>query len=80
MLAPVSIRRLILCFSTVSIARGSSAFMVVTGDLMGGLRTHFWVGGSGSVPLGTKDNVPSGDFPGRWGKVLEVASSGGTLS
>jgi hypothetical protein len=31
MLAPVSIRRLTLCFSIVSIAQSSSAFMVVTG-------------------------------------------------
>jgi hypothetical protein len=29
-LAPVSIRRLTLCFSIVSIAQGASAFMVVT--------------------------------------------------
>jgi hypothetical protein len=39
MLAPVSIRRLTLCFSTVSIAWGSYAFMVVTKAWMGSSRT-----------------------------------------
>jgi hypothetical protein len=42
MLAPVSIRRLTLSFSIVSIARGSSAFMVATRTWMGGPRTHHW--------------------------------------
>jgi hypothetical protein len=55
MLAPVSIRRLILCFLIVSIAQGSSVFMVVTGAWMGGPRTCHWVGGS--VPLGTEDSA-----------------------
>jgi hypothetical protein len=39
MLAPVSIRRLTLCFSIVSKTQESSAFMVVTGGRMGGPRT-----------------------------------------
>jgi hypothetical protein len=46
MLAPVSIRRLTLCFSTVSKTWGSPAFMLVTGPCMGGPRTHHWVEGS----------------------------------
>jgi hypothetical protein len=54
MLAPVLIRRLILCFSIISIAQVSSPFMVVTGACMGGPRTHHWVGGSG---LGSSGNL-----------------------
>jgi hypothetical protein len=53
MLAPVLVRRLTLCFSIVSIAWGSSAFIMVTGAWMGGLGTHHWVGGSG---LGSPGN------------------------
>jgi hypothetical protein len=41
------IRRLTLCFSIISIAQGSSAFMVVTGACTRGPRTHLCVGGSG---------------------------------
>jgi hypothetical protein len=44
MLATVLIRRLTLCFSIVSIAWDTSAFMVVTGAWMGGPRTHHWMG------------------------------------
>jgi hypothetical protein len=33
-----------------------------------------------SVPLGTKDTVLSNDFPNKWGKVPEIASSRGTPS
>jgi hypothetical protein len=40
MLAPVPVRRLTLCFSIVSIAQGSSGFMVVTGAWMGGSDTN----------------------------------------
>jgi hypothetical protein len=80
MLAPVSIRRLTLCFSIVSITWGSSVFMVVIGTWMGGLRTPQSVGGLASIPLGTEDNMPSSDFPDKWGRVPEVASSGGTPS
>jgi hypothetical protein len=43
MLAPVPIRKLTLCFLIVSIALGSSAFMVATGVYMGGPGTHHWV-------------------------------------
>jgi hypothetical protein len=53
MLAPVSIRRLNLCFSIVNIAQGASAFMVVTGAWMGGPGICHWVGNSG---LGTPGN------------------------
>jgi hypothetical protein len=47
MLAPVLIRRLTLCFLTVSITQGSSAFTVVTEAWMGGPWTHHWVVSSG---------------------------------
>jgi hypothetical protein len=40
MLAPVSIRRLTLCFLIVSITWGSSAFTVVTGAWIGGPGTR----------------------------------------
>jgi hypothetical protein len=36
---------------------------------MGGFGNCHWVEGSGLVSLG-KDNVPSSDFPGKWGRVL----------
>jgi hypothetical protein len=51
-LAPVLIRRLMLCFSIVSTTQSSSDFMMVLGAWMGGLRTHHWVRGSGLSPLG----------------------------
>jgi hypothetical protein len=50
MLAPVSIRRLILCFSIMNKTRGSPDFMVVREACMGGPRTHHWVGGSDLGP------------------------------
>jgi hypothetical protein len=52
MLAPVLIRKLNLCFSIVSIAWGSSDFLVVTGAWMGGPRTCHWVEGFGLDFLG----------------------------
>jgi hypothetical protein len=53
MLAPISIRRLTLCFSIVSKTQGSQAFMVITRAFMGSPGTHHWVGGSG---LGSPEN------------------------
>jgi hypothetical protein len=78
MLAPVSIRRLSLCFSIVSIARGSSAFMVVTGAWMGRLQDPSL--GGRLWPQFPGDSVPFNDFPDKWGGVPEVASSGSTPS
>jgi hypothetical protein len=75
MLAPVSIRKLILCFSIVK-PRSSFGFMVVIGALIVGPRTHHSVGGSASVSLGTEESMPSNDFPSIWVRVLEVASLG----
>jgi hypothetical protein len=57
-----------------------SAFVVVTGPWIGGPGTHHWVEALASVPLETKDRVPSNVFPDKWSKVLEVASSRGTPS
>jgi hypothetical protein len=75
MLAPVLIRRLTLCLT-----QGSSAFTVVTesgweaqGPIIG------WEALT-SFPLGTGDSVPSNVFPDKWGRVPEVAFSGGTPS
>jgi hypothetical protein len=75
MLAPVSIRRLLtLCFSIVS-----PGFLCFYGDhrSLNGKPWHLSLGGR---PKGTEDSVPSNDFPSKWGRVLEVASSAGTPS
>jgi hypothetical protein len=80
MLGPVLIRRLTLCFSIVSKTRGSPVFMVVREACMGGPRTrHGWEALT-TFPLGTGDSVPSNVFPDKWGRVPEVAFSGGTPS
>jgi hypothetical protein len=80
MLAPVSIRRLTLCFSIVSIAQGFSAFMVVTEP--GGEAPGHIIGWEAlaSVYLGTGDSVPPNVFPYKWGRIPEVAFSGGASS
>jgi hypothetical protein len=62
-LAPVSIRRLTLCFSIVSITQRSSAFMEVTGACMGGLRTHHCGGGSGLGYPGNRGHCAFHCFP-----------------
>jgi hypothetical protein len=67
MLAPVSIRRLTLCFSIVSIVWGSSGWEA--------LGPVIWWEALALVPLGTEDSVPSNAFSGKWGQVPEVASS-----
>jgi hypothetical protein len=68
MLAPVSIRRLILWFLIVSTVRGSFAFMVVTGAWMGGPGTHLWVGGSGLGSLGNPGQCAFQCFPQQMGQ------------
>jgi hypothetical protein len=47
--------------------------MLVTVAYMGVPVSYHW-----EVPKGTKDGVPSNDFPNKWGRVLEVVSSRGT--
>jgi hypothetical protein len=39
-----------------------------------------WVGGSSLGSPGNQVSVPSNVFPNKWGRVLEVAFSGGTPS
>jgi hypothetical protein len=64
MLTPVSISRLTLCFSILSITWGSSDFMVVTRAWMEGPGTCHWVGGSV-----LKDSMPFNDH----GRPLHVS-------
>jgi hypothetical protein len=80
MLAPVSIRRVTLCFLIVNITRSSPAFTVITGACMGGPRTCHWVGGSGLSSPGNRGQCAFQCFPDKWGRVPEVGFSGGTLS
>jgi hypothetical protein len=63
MLAPVSVRRLTLCFLIVSITRGSPAFTVVTEAWIEGPRTHHWVGGSGFGSPGNQGQCAFHCFP-----------------
>jgi hypothetical protein len=77
MLAPVSIRRLTLCFSIVRKTRDSPAFMVVTVACMGSPGTRHWVEALAAGPLGTGDSVPSNVFPDKWNRDPEVVFSGG---
>jgi hypothetical protein len=63
MLAPVSIRRLTLCFSIVSKTRGSPAFMVVRVACMGGPGTCHWVGGSDLSSPGNRGQCAFQCFP-----------------
>jgi hypothetical protein len=72
-LVPVLIKRLTLCLTW-----GSSTFMVVTEP---GWEAQVPIIGRealASVPLGTGNSVPSNVFPDKWGRILEVAFSGGT--
>jgi hypothetical protein len=68
MLAPVSIRRLTLCFSVLSKIRSSSALMMVTGACMGGSGTCHWVGGSGFDSPGNQTQCAFQCFPWQMGQ------------
>jgi hypothetical protein len=69
-----------LCFSIVSIILGSSAFTVVTEPGWEVLGPIIGWEVLASVPLETRDSVPSDVFPYKWGRVPEVSFSGGTPS
>jgi hypothetical protein len=79
MLAPVLIRKLKLCFSTVSINPGALLLLwwseepvwEALGPVTG------WEA-LASIPLGPRDSVPSNVFLDKWGRVPEVVFSGGT--
>jgi hypothetical protein len=75
MLASLLINRLTLCLTW-----GSSAFMVVTEPGWEAQRPVIGWEALALVPLGTWDSVPSNVFPNKWGRVLEVAFTGGTTS
>jgi hypothetical protein len=75
MLAPVLIRRLTLCLT-----QGSSVFMVVTEPGWEASGPVIQWEALALVPLGAWDSVPSNVFPDKWGRVLDVAFSGGTPS
>jgi hypothetical protein len=62
-MAPVSIRRLTLCFSIMSKTQISSAFMVVREACMGGPRTRHWVGGSDLIFPGNQGQCVFQCFP-----------------
>jgi hypothetical protein len=81
MLAPVSIKRLTLCFSIVSKTPRAPLLLwwlqepgwEVPGPVIG------WEA-LALVPLGTGDSMPSNVFPNIWGRVPEVAFSRDTPS
>jgi hypothetical protein len=75
MLAQVLIRRMTLC-----LIWGFSAFTMVTEPVWEALGPVIGWEALTSVPLRTGDSVPSNVFLDKWGRVPDVAFSGGTPS